>query len=872
MGKRPVVWITGALVLGEVIAYWSGKTAWLFVLMLCAAGAAAFFAAGGRFYLLLAAVCLAGVLRMGAELRESPLEKRIEAEGKIEDVTARGRIAKVSEKNGWYTITLSDAVLTDGTERWRQKRLLVSGECSAAGASDWLREGNLLLAQGSAEPLEEARNPGGFSYALYYRGKKIRCRLQADRLLPAAGPPAPPLVRQAAAFKDCAGQALETVCLPRDAGVFQAILLGDKAQLDGELKARFEDNGIAHILAVSGLHVSLIGLTFYGILRRLGLGYGTAGLAAALTLFFYGTVTGFGASVFRAVFMMLCILLASYLGRSYDRLSAMALSLFLLALDSPFLLFSAGLQLSYGAVTAICLEQERKQAIARARERREAAKPKETAQFLSGGPGQEDGSGRIREREEACLPIRWGKRAASYLGKALSVSAAIQFYTLPIQLWHFFYVPPWGILLNLVVIPLMSYAAASGLAVMAFYGAAQLFGSWALSAASFRALPAVSGVLPAVSGVLPAVSGVLSAVSGVLSAASGAFLEAARGAAGPGHYIFSLYDALCRTAGELPFARIVAGQPVGWQIAVFYVFLAGWYGGTILWEARKDAARRVLPCAAALVLMLVRPVHGLQVWFLDVGQGDGVFFRTRDLCVLSDCGSSQDRNVGRDRLLPFLESQGVTRLDCVLASHGDADHINGIEWLLEEGTEIDIGVLALPQAGQESPEYDRLRELAALRRIPVRYLKQRDQLSQNGVSLECLFPDGEADPLDTNAHSLVLAVSYGEFRMLLTGDIGSEQELRLLETGQLSGLRPVSVLKAAHHGSAGSSSEPFLSAVSPRLTVFSYGAGNRYGHPAPEAVRRVAGTGSEIRETARGGAICIRTDGKTMRAVSFTGE
>ena len=102
-------------------------------------------------------------------------------------------------------------------------------------------------------------------------------------------------------------------------------------------------------------HVSLIGMSLYGFLRKRGVGYGWAGTAAAILLFFYGALAGFGASVFRAVFMVFCSFLASYLGRTYDLLSAMALSLILLASDSPYLLFTSGLQLSYGAVGAVGL-------------------------------------------------------------------------------------------------------------------------------------------------------------------------------------------------------------------------------------------------------------------------------------------------------------------------------------------------------------------------------------------------------------------------------------------------------------------------------------------------------------------------------------
>lgn len=87
---------------------------------------------------------------------------------------------------------------------------------------------------------------------------------------------------------------------------------------------------------------------------------------------------------------------------------------------------------------------------------------------------------------------------------------------------------------------------------------------------------------------------------------------------------------------------------------------------------------------------MVQPVHGFQSWFLDVGQGDGVFLRTRDEAILSDCGSSQDKKIGKNVLGPFLKSQGIRTLDWILVSHADADHTNGIEWLLKEEADIRV--------------------------------------------------------------------------------------------------------------------------------------------------------------------------------------
>ena len=170
----------------------------------------------------------------------------------------------------------------------------------------------------------------------------------------------PAFYRQAQGFKRAAGRAVEAVFGPEDQGIYRAVLLGDRSMLPEEDETLFQDSGIAHILAVSGLHVSLIGFGLFGLLRKMGAGFAKAGLYAGAALVFYGGVTGFGPSVYRAVFMLLCSFAAMRLGRTYDLLSAMALSLLLLLWDSPLLLTSGGLQLSYGAVAAIGFRAQRK--------------------------------------------------------------------------------------------------------------------------------------------------------------------------------------------------------------------------------------------------------------------------------------------------------------------------------------------------------------------------------------------------------------------------------------------------------------------------------------------------------------------------------
>lgn len=835
-----------AFVLGEVAAYQMGMTVWFII-------AAAFFllavikTAEGRvdsdfqtdaervwnwkdpmmYRVFLLFFCfLAGWGRMMVEMRPDVLERMVTQKGGSTEVAVSGTLDSVSEKNGWCTMILTEVEVEDESVR----KVLIS--CKRDLLEKYEEKvlppcGSQIYLTGTAEFLEEARNPGQFSYRMYYRGLGIRNRVTADRIF-ISEEKSSPLRSQAECFRAYTTAVFQEICDPEDAGIFQAILLGDKSGLSEELRERFQDNGIAHILAVSGLHVSLIGMSVYSALRFWGISYGWAGLGASALLTFYGFVTGFGASVFRAVFMVEVSCLAAYLGRSYDLLSSLSLSLILQAWQSPYLLFSAGLQLSYGAVAAIGLETEELRKVGKKRKEEEQEKEKKKGY------------------------------------ETLMLSLAIQLYTMPIQLYHYFTFPMLGIFLNLIVIPLLTYAAGSGLLALGIYSIAFVGGKMG-----------GMGGCSSIAGVLSAFGGAASGISEIPEI----FRIAASACTGPGHYIFQLYEWLCIQVERVPFHSIVAGRPEMWKIGMFYVALGIRYVWSV-GEARDNLERKgifLFPkewnapeknsvfIAVAVVFLVVQPVHGFQIWFLDVGQGDGVFLRTQDEAILSDCGSSQDKKIGKNVLGPFLKSQGIRTLDWILVSHADADHTNGIEWLLKEEADIRVRNLALPAAGKGQEAYKKLETLARKRGAEVYYLHRGETVRAKSLALRCLYPESGEKPVEErNSHSLVFDVTYGKFRMLLTGDIGVEDERKILAVEEDKKREKVTLLKAAHHGSNGSSSEEFLEYFSPAFTVLSYGEGNTYGHPAPEAVERLEQTGTEIWRTADSGAVNVWTDGKRM--------
>lgn len=648
-------------------------------------------------------------------------------------------------------------------------------------SDEGIRLGMRVRVPGELSLSEPERNPGQFDFRSYCLAKGICGSLKGDsvEIVDSRYLLVQEWLRQVGLSLE---RRLEIIADKEDVGLLKAILLGEKGDMDNDVYQLYQKNGISHVLAISGLHVSVIGMGLWNGLRKAGAGYWSAGVCAFGMLFCFGSIAGFGSSVVRAVFMMGLSFLAGAFGRTYDLPSAMAVPGMGLILWKPYVLTQASFQLSFLAVFAI---------------------------FFPG----------------AYLSKRWKLKGAC---QNVWTSVSIQLVTLPAVLYHSFEIPVYSILLNLVVVPLMTYVLVSGILGLA---------------GSFVWVPL------------------------------GTFLL------GGAHYILAFYKMACGLVETVTGAYLVLGRPEFWEIAVYYGCL---FGGTVLAVRWRFALLWLL----GVLVLVPRPPHGLEVTFLDVGQGDGIFVKSGAGTILVDCGSSQEKTLGEDLLVPFLKSQGVDCIDTVIVTHGDQDHISGIRYLLEDSScGIEVGRLVMPVTGIGDDACEELKRLAQIREIPVYAASAEGMWDENGavevrsdVSITCLHPSGRVsaggerseleaagtgvDPGDRNSGSLVLKLEYGAFHMVLTGDVEAEGEKRMVARG-FSG--PVTVLKAAHHGSASSTTQEFLDAAEPEYVILSYGSGNRYGHPADEVVERCLDAGAKIWETAKSGAIQIRTDGKIMQ-------
>ncbi len=710
--------------------------------------------------LLIPAFSVLGFARTGESFFGSELKSFLE---KKTDAVIFGKVSSISVKEDSLSAVISGVSVEIGERHLNADGILVKiplDDNVIPSVGDTVRVG------GSLNPFDAATNPGQFDSEMYYRIRKVDARITCRSLT----------ILEAASKWDLKGlcyrlrvKMSENIykALPeREGSVLNSMLTGDRGLLDQELKDTYAEGGIAHILSISSLHISLLGLGLYRILLAVS---GRRRLSVGVTLFImvlYVILTGASVSSVRAVFMMSVMLIAGILGKGYDMINAAGFAALSLLIYQPLYIFDSGFRMSFLAVCGIFGASE---------------------------------------------VIRLWK-IKNAIVKSLLISAGVQLMLIPVLMSSYFYLNPYSILINIVILPLMSVILGAGFAA------------------------AITGIV---------------------------FI------AGPVYFILRFYEAVCEFEKLLPYSRIITGASEKYAVAAYYLVLGGFCLLIVTHpfkKARQERSRTPKRNYMVTVVLLLTPViflrmpeKGLYAAFLDVGQGDAVYVEADGVRILSDAGSTSVSDVGKYRVIPFLMHRGVRRIDKVIASHMDKDHISAVEEMIEGGYP-EIGELIV---GENVEDAEELLVKARAAGIPVRHVSAGEVIvgsemrlsGAGGLRIAAVAPETGKKYKDANEGSVVCEMTYGGFSMILSGDSGFESEG--LYTERLC-YDSYSMLKCPHHGSKYSGSEAVLREIKPVVTVISVSANNRYGHPTPETMGRLMEVGSEVYRTDRDGCVEVK--------------
>ncbi|WP_027407865.1 DNA internalization-related competence protein ComEC/Rec2 [Anoxybacteroides tepidamans] len=622
--------------------------------------------------------------------------------------------------------------------------------------------GMICTFRGTLKTPEPARNIGAFDYRRYLRFQHIHWIVQPSSFSLRHCRPTPLTVYESLLLMRKKGlDDIESSFPSSTVGIVQALVYGERTEMDDSLLDAYQKLGLVHLLAISGSHVTLlVRACFYMFIRFIT--REQAALVLLLLLPVYTVITGASPSVVRASLTAMILLWFSYKKSIILPLDALSAVFLAMLIVQPYALFQAGFQLSF--IVSFTL----------------------------------------------ILSIEIIEQYLSPLTRLFMTTLIAQISALPFLLYHFFEFSLLSLPFNIVFIPLYSFV-----------------------------------ILP------------LSLVS--LAA----------------HYIFEPMSSFLMKGLEqiitisnewvLAFKQhhslsLILGRPspfllTCYSIAIVFAFM----------QMEQKQYRSLLWIAAVVFLHMIVPYFNRygEVVVLDVGQGDCIYIELpyRKGVYLIDTGGEmklskqpwqkrqKEWSVGNNIVIPFLKAKGIRKLDRLIITHGDADHMGAA---IEVINAIQVKEMLIGKGGAQQPLQMSLIAAAKKQGVAIREVGRGEGWEAGSAIFYVLNPSDEKELSTDNNRSVVVYAKLGALSWLFTGDLEKEGEEKLIRA--FPHLR-VDILKVGHHGSATSTSEHFLQTIQPKIAVISVGKNNRYHHPHPDVIERLQKHHIKVLRTDQHGAI-----------------
>ncbi|MEH7010130.1 DNA internalization-related competence protein ComEC/Rec2 [Neobacillus niacini] len=654
-----------------------------------------------------------------------------------------------------------DLLQVTALDRKNKEKLLIRYKIKSEEEKEELKDtnfyGRLCQVTGQLTDPSIAKNPNAFNYSKYLASKQVYKIVEIENhpLKKCSVVKSTPLTKiKEIRFKGI--HYLEKSFPPEIAALSAALIFGDRSMFNPDILMDYQRTGIVHLLAISGLHVSLlIGMVFYlGI--RIGLTRQFMMDFLLVILPIYAILTGASPSVIRAVLMLFLVLFILRWKKQLklSPIDAISLTLMTYVFFTPLIILDAGFQLSFSVSFAIILSSS------------------------------------------SILP-----RYQLIISAMVVTSIIAQLAALPILLYHFFEISFISIAANLLYIPLFSFVFLPGLYLLFFI---QLV---------FDNTPSI----------------LINIFMKIITFANG------------------LIDQLA----DISFAQLVTGRP-NWLNFIIYMLLILII--FLLWEAGLQQKRQQKVILLAIVLFTFQNVWNWanpfgEVTMIDVGQGDSILihYPFGHGTYLIDTGgtiqfkeeewkkSANPFEVGRDVVVAFLKGRGITKLDKLILTHGDSDHIGGTFAILKE---IEVKQIIMPSVAEPSKTELEIIQEANKKGIQVVKVAEGSQWKNKKSQFYILSPEKNYQG-ERNSGSIAIMANIGGLKWFFGGDLDQEGEERIIK--KYPNLN-IDVLKAGHHGSKTSSSEIFINNIKPSISLISVGERNRYGHPHNEVLEQLSHT------------------------------
>ncbi len=666
------------------------------------------------------------------------------------------------------------------------------------------------------------RNYFGFSYFEYLKQIQIYGTIEVSKVTNILYNEDNSLLGEIYNLNEELSQNIEKMLSEQTSSIVNGLVLGGNSSIDEELQENFKRVNISHILAISGMHISYLIMGITWLTNKL-IGRNKGIYIVIIFILMYILITGFSPSIIRAGVTAIILLISKKVYKQNDIFNSLALTLLGMLIYNPFLMQNIGLQFSYiGTIGIIVFNKKIKYLISLVEKKSKI----------------------MKQLDRSSLKIQ--NNVYAKIKEIIVSIISVQIVILPLVILHFNIVPIYFLISNILI--------------------------------SF-----IIGIVIILSFLTVFLSLISMQVAG----------------------FFAVYLELGITCiiqiseiSQLPLSIIYVKTPNIVSVIIYYIILLviccvynicineksnhttnriknsflhlkikyrEKYKKQIKKEINENKLKYIIYLMLIIGIYTVISISTktLNIYFVDVGQGDCTFITTpNNKTILIDGGGSNlDFDIGKNILLPYILDRGYTKIDYIFISHFDSDHVKGILTIVEE---LKVNKIFISKQIETTDNYTKLLEITKEKEVEIIELEKGDSIIiDEKIEIDILWPgEKQIENNILNNNSLVFRLEYKEFSMIFTGDIEEIAEREIVEDVFNIELE-ADILKVAHHGSKTSSIQKFLELTNPKIAIIGVGKGNMFNHPSIEVLERLESLNCDIYRTDENGEISITVDNKS---------